>query len=267
MAVIKCTSLFQLTTNSSGASQGSRVAGWSEGLLFSGTASDAIDKFNNLCIGRAAMLATSAAIVGQRYQLIDPSGRTQTARNRYPGTLGSADVPQMGCTFTMQAQSSLNVRRFTFRGLPDQYAVEGEFKPDSVFVYAFALWRSRVAFFGFKCLNLGLATVPVTSIAADGTFVLQQPLAFIGNDYLHIRGATDVSGNVHNGRFHVQTATDSQHGKFDNWVGLATLGGNAKPDAYIFQTFNAATASTPTLTLRKAGRPFDQYRGRASVRR
>lgn len=266
MAIIKCISLFQLGTNPSGGSRGSRIGGWSESVLFSGVFADAVTRFNNYCEKRAAMLANSAAVVGQRYQLIDPEGRTQTAARRFQGTLGACDVPQMAVTFTVPASGSPNIRRFVLRGLPDGYAVEGEFAPTPAFDLAFGLWKTTLTYFGFQCLNLLATTVPVTSIAADGTFVLQKPIVFAPNDYLSISRARDVSGNTHNGRFHVQTMTDTQHGKFDDWVGLATLGGTARPDAYLFQGFNAPQASEPTLTLRKVGRPFTPYRGRASAR-
>lgn len=267
MATYKMTMLLELATNVGGASEGHRLAGWSEGVYAISTDfAAARASFQNLCQKRAALLGTGGSVVGQRYQLIDPTGRTQTEARIYKGSTLLTDAPQVALTFTVPAKNSPNVRRFTLRGAVDSIVVEGEYQPGpntpaklNAFVFALSGFR-------FRASNLQAPIVPIGSIAADGTFVLQQPLTYAVNDYLNVSRARNAQQQSFSGRFHVGIRTDAQNGKFSNWFNGATLGGTAQPDTTIYPEFDVAPNPTPKVVVRKVGRPFGGYRGRASTR-
>src|SRR4051812_2176397 len=93
----KYTAIFELSTNNSNTAQGHRVGGWSETVYYNGSVNAVnIAQFTNLCQRRARFLPASAAVVGQRYQNIDPVGGASTGSVRFPGNANYGnDVPQM----------------------------------------------------------------------------------------------------------------------------------------------------------------------------
>jgi hypothetical protein len=175
----------------------------------------------------------------------------------------------MALMFSMFSSTGLNARRFTLRGLPDEYVFEGEFKPTPAATSNFRTYCNRLKNFNMRATRKDTAGAPITSIATDGTFILQQALAFAANDYLNITGVKIIGGST-SGRFHVSTFTDNQHGKLSNWVAGAGIGGAAKLDEQFYPAFEdtAAAARWPNakVVVRKVGRPFGGYSGRASRR-
>lgn len=266
MATFKCTMLFTLATNRSNGSIGKRVAGWSESV-YSQTSDFAAlrTSFVNLCQKRAALLARGASIVGQRYQMIDPRGRATVNGQQFAGNYGDSDVPQMSLTFVVPSASSPNNRRFTLRGLSDIFVVEGEYKPSAFINQVIADFVAALATFRFRATNLTNEPVPISTIAGDGTFVLQQPLTFAVNDYLNV-SRVRVSGGTNSDRYHVSVATDTQHGKFSDWSLGAGTGGTARLDTIIYPLFDGTAQVDPVVVTRKVGRPINGYRGRASTR-
>jgi len=270
MSLFKCTALFSLVTNTDGTAKGNRQGGWSESVYFDGLEANLVSRFEALCARRALLLGTATDLIGQRYQKIDPVGRAVQGSKRFPGqNVLENDVPQMALMFNMFSTTGLNSRRFTLRGLPDEYVHQGEWKPTPSATSNFNQYCNALAPFSMKASRKDTAKAPLVSIAVDGTFILQQPLAFAANDYLTVSGAKVIGGTA-NGRFHVQTFTDTQHGKFSNWVSGASIGGEVKLDETFYPAFeNTATTGAfpnPKVVVRKVGRPFGGYVGRASRR-
>ena len=267
MATYKCTMILEQRTNLSNTAQGYRIGGWSEGVYAQEAEFGVLQtNFLELCRRRANLLSLGGAVVGQRYQLIDPSGRTVSTARRYPGINLDGDVPQMALTFVLSALSSPNVRRFVLRGTPDSVVFEGEYRPNATYPGFITAFVNELPNFRFRANNLQLTPVPLSSIAGDGTFVLQLPLTYAVNDYFNVSRAKNSSDQSFSGRFHVETKVDSQHGKFSNWPHGVTIGGTVKLDQIIYPIISAAGPISPKAIVRKVGRPLGGYRGRASAR-
>lgn len=267
MATYKCIAKFDLGTNRSGASSGRRIGGWTEGVYSQSSDFAALRvSFEELCRRRANLLPLGATIFGQRYQLIDPTGRTVSTTVIFPGSTWATDVPQMCLNFAVPAASTPNVRNFCLRGLPDTLVKEGEYLPDPDYSFALDVWKAQLAPFRFAASTLSNGPIAINSIAGDGTFVLQQPLTYAANDYLNVSRAKNSGGQSFNGRFWVKVRTDAQNGQFGNWPHGATLGGTVRLDDTIYPLFDSTATITPKVGQRKVGRPLNGYRGRASNR-
>jgi hypothetical protein len=265
MATFKCTIQMNLTTNLQGTAQGSRVGGWSESVYAQETEFATVKaNFETLCLYRAGLLSSGAAVVGQRYQLIDPTGRSTTTGRRFPGLGDISDVPQMAVAFKLASKTTPNARRFVLAGIPDQVAYEGEYKPYPNFSSNLALFVWGLRNFRFRASNLSTSRVPLSSVSSQGVFVLQQPLVYDVNDYLTVSRAEAGSGETISGRFHVKAKVDAQNGTFSLWPTTATVRGTVKPDEVFYPLLDERTVYSPQITVRKIGRPSGGYRGRAS---
>jgi len=268
MAVFKATMLLTLATNVSSGSSGKRIGGWSESWY------DVDDSLVNtqrfflrLCQKRAAMLPVGAAVIGQRYQAIDPVGGSVTSHRVYPGLQAANDVPQMSVQYSLPARATPNIRLVTLRGLPDDNAIEGEFKPTPEYQRALTAFNAEVDGWYFRGRNLQLDEIPVVSVAVDGTFVLGADLTFSAGTLLRFFKLKETSFDTTvSGLWRVNVRTDARHGTLYNWSSGQREGGGVRVEGIVYPQINGNVTVTPKVTVRKVGRPSDLYRGRASNR-
>lgn len=269
--MIRCTALFQLATNQGGTARGGpRLGGWSESWYLDVQPEVARTRFANLCSLRAALLPPSAVIVGQRYQLI--GGGSSTGAVRFPGTAGAEnDVPQMALLMTAAGAGVPNIRRFSLRGWPDAWVIEGELRPVFVALTALTTWQQRVVSdqFRFRARDLGTTIVKIASISTTGAFVLFEDLTFNVGDFLQIRRAYDQFGRLVSGRYQVATKADARQGTLRLWPPDSSVTNNGTATKYVVSFPLVATngINISRIVTRKVGRPFEQYRGRSSRRR
>jgi hypothetical protein len=263
----KYTMLFKLTTNRSSGSVGSHTGGWSESWY----SSDPINtqgkqSFRSLCQARAALLSQGGQIIGQRYQNIDPVGRSVAEGIVFNGGQGACDVPQLSVFYTLPCAGVPNVRRITLRGVPDAVCVEGEYVPIPAFRNALQRFNDALVdlLWQCRCRNLTAEKVPIVSIDTNGTFKLSQPLTFAPNDVVTVN-RVKIPGATLTQQVTIDSRVDAQNGKLFGWQNGATTGGTMQEKSIIYPTLLLATV-TPRATIRKVGRPGDAYRGRASSR-
>jgi hypothetical protein len=268
---VKCTALFQLATNTSDPTAvARRLGGWSESYYRpdADIGSTLITNFNTLCQRRAALLPSGAVIVGQRFQVVNPAGTSQTAARRYPGTAGTqADVPQMALLCRAPAQSAANIRPLILRGIPDARVVEGEYSPSSGFTTAiesFFSWLS--ANWQFHGRDLSANTVPIYSIDALGVATLEANTTAVLGSMVRVLRTTDVNKDQVGGRFRVSAAASSTQITLQGWTLGACKGGRLRVDADTYLTIGSPISISRVIT-RRVGRPFEQYRGRQSKKR
>lgn len=267
MAKFKMTAIFRQVTNTGGASQGNRIAGWSESLYReSNDFPLARAAFENWCNIRTFLLGSGASITGQRYELIDPEGRTQTASRVFRGTTILCDVPQAALTFTVPALSSPHVRRFTLRGCQDGLIVEGEYQPTPASTNAFALLVRAMNGFAIRVANLTAPFVAIMSVDATGNFVLASPLTFGVGDKVTVKNVKQGSQKVPTNDFFILARTDDRHGQFSNWTAGVCYEGAMRPQLVTYQQLDSTVTVTPQATVRKVGRPLSGYVGRAHKR-
>ena len=271
MPLSKFTMIFELSTNADGFSQSTRVGGWTESVYYNGAVSDIRkDFFRTLCTLRAALLPQSAAIVGQRYQNLDPRGGSATGGQRFNGNAAYGnDIPQMALLCSIGAVGATNIRRFELRGLPDELVHQGEYSPDGVYPglinnFVYALQRDSWYFVG---RDLSQPLVPMVSLASGGNFVLSQDLTFDIGNRVQILRTVDADGIQSGGFFYIATKASPRTGNIADWIGGDNVGGKMRLANNVTLLFDRASFAVERVVTRKVGRPFGGYSGRRSVRR
>ena len=276
MSTQKCTLLFNYASNS-GEESGvntltnaiTRTAGWSESWYLVNLSADEVRaRTVNLAQVRAALLPIGCAVVGQRYQTVDPVGPSQTGSVVFPGTAGTlADVPQMSLFYRLPASTGRNIRPVVLRGLPDARSVRGEYLPsdkyDKALASFFGVLRGQA--FCFRGRDLSKPELPIVAVIGH-TVSTQDAHGFTEGQMVRIlRTVDDDSGRKMGGVFQVRTPITTR--QFDiypdnNWD---TRGGRVRLEAAAY--FTIGVEGTPRVMVRKAGRAFFGYRGRQSNRR
>lgn len=267
---IKCTALFQLATNvSDPTATQRRLGGWSESIYSTQNDANFVQiLFQNWCQSRAALLPAGAAVVGQRYQKVDPAGISSTSARVYPGTAGTqADIPQMCLNMRAQGVGVRNIRGIQLRGIPDARVVEGEYSPSAAFEAALTALYNRFFDFNFRGRNLDSAQAPIFSIDVNGVYFTTVDNVFQLNNIIRVLRTTDSNKEQVGGRFRVSAVTSTRSGTLFGWNLGNCTGGRMRVEEIIYPGFLSGGISGRIITSKKVGRPFKQYRGRASRRR
>jgi hypothetical protein len=279
---VKCTALFQLATNVDFPNNPTRrLAGWSESWYFAGSSiQNAQSLFQGInlvggigipgwCSLRAAMLPGGAAIVGQRYQVVNPTGPSQVTGQLFPGSSGAtADIPQQAILIYVPALGANNIRRSTLRGIPDPIIVEGETAFTPAFTTALSSFFSFLQNFQFRARDLSQPTFTILNITAAGVVTCETPHTLQVGQMVRILRTRTADGDLIGGRFQV-SAIGPGNTVFTllNWTPAeATTGGKVRVDAIVFVPVNPAGCVAGRAVTRRVGRPFTQYRGRRSRR-
>jgi hypothetical protein len=267
MSFTKCTMLFELATNKTAGLSNNRIGGWSE-TWYRTTITGLKGAFETLCQARARLLPNGALVVGQRYQELVLGGGSQTASARYPGIGGNpADVPQMALLCRASAQGAPNRRGITLRGIPDAVVVQGEYAPTTNFTNDlqafFTLLKSNL--WRFRGKDLTATQVPLISISSAGLATTALAHSFSNGTVVRILRAAKLDKEVVSGLFTLGGAAPTGTTfTMPNWGPDATTGGLARLEGTVYPVVNEVNISR--VVVRKVGRPFSGYRGRASNR-
>lgn len=279
MPTVKCTMFMQLATNLSLPAEAQRrIGGWSETVYRTGgDVAGAIRALNgeerfagpDLCATRAQLLPTGAAIVGQRFQVIDPVGLAQSTSATFPGSSGlAADIPQMCLYCKVPAVGTPNIRKLFLRGIPDARVIEGEFQPLAGWRGIVQRYFTSLSGFAFRARDLTAPAARIISITPEGLVTTEDPHPFAINNMLRILRSLAADGNFGGGRFQVQNLGSSNVTfQLRGWDGGATVGGTARLDRIIYPAFDGNSATIGRIIVKKVGRPFGGYRGRVSNKR
>jgi len=277
---VKCTMLFQLATGTEQPNPSlRRIGGWSESFYFPGNDIQVADLYFNggpggppasWCELRAGLLPSSAQIVGQRYQIVDPVGRSQSLNKIWNGGSGlSCDVPQMALLTRLISATTPNTRMYIIRGIPDQMVIDGEYRPS--IAYRNAVNRLLVA-----CSQLAMKVKPIESprcsiATVDNTglitFNTQRPTS-TPFARIELRNVLSSNGTTINGNFATENLPSNPlQLKLLVWDGSNAHGGQAFIVSSNYPQFSSTGFTIGRVIVRKVGRPFVAFRGRASVRR
>jgi len=269
MAVVKCIALFQLqTTASQPNNPEKRLGGWSESW-YSATASSidaTIPIFQTWCQRRVGILSTGAAIVGQRYQIVSPAGAVASRNLRYPGLAGPADQPQAALLMKGISTNGRNRRLFTWRGIPDSQIVEGEYSGNGTFPAALQVLINNTGGWSMRARVLTATTYPLLQITSAGVFTTEVDHPFADGAMVRVLRSRDANGITVSGRFQVIAPITARTGTLFLWPTTATKGGSVRSDSVDYYQINAADISVLRAVVKKVGRPFTPYRGRATQR-
>jgi hypothetical protein len=248
--------------------------GWSEGHWLAGIVTSNSPKITALAQKRALLLPSQATIIGFRIATYSINGNkmfplgTSVGKFSYPGTPGRpTDLPQCALGFSCTMQGAPNSVRFNARCIPDLQLQFGEYQPDENykrFVTQFGTALTSNAY-GSIVRNLAAPSARVLNAAA-GNIALFSNIGGVKNqDYLRLnRVKTDTGENL-SGSFLITDINDIVYTLqgLGNKV-ITRSNGSARLDQ--IQFVNYATVNPSRAEVRKVGRSFEQYRGRASRR-
>jgi hypothetical protein len=272
----RTTFLMQITTAPPDLNDaGAHIAGWSESH-WSATAPDPASRgFGNLMRRRAALLPVQGRIVGYRIASYTFTGNRMlpgpvtTGHSQATGGSGQVtDVPQMALDCST-ATAGGNSSRFSLRGIPDSCVSGGEYNPLLTFKVALDSYFTLLVSQGYGLAGRDLTqpSFKVKSIAngiltTDGTVTL-----FPGVDYVRFRGVRDINGVAVSGAYQLGTSPAANQFLLQgfNTTIAVNNSGSARRDLINFYAYTEV--SPARITVRKVGRPFEQYRGRRSRRR
>ncbi len=282
----KCTALFTLTTEPVAGGRSPRTAGWSESIYATSEVAATVQEyFVRWCNARAGLLTKGAAIVGQRYQLVDPVRGSAPGTRVFQGAAGptgtsadpTQDYPALAAYFRVPVQGIVNRSRpFTLRGLPDAFVRGGEWYGGGLgagittgntalntFLELLDGWQHR-----YRAPSV--AGTPIFSATALGTVVFDTPHTYVVNDVLEAYRVVDTEGNTIQGEFMVLTVPTSHSVTLAGWPAdtVVSQRGQLRKVSFAYATFQEVPGTIiPRIISRKPGRPFDSFRGRASRRR
>ena len=261
MASVKATMLFQQTT------ERGRVGGWSETWYKDGTFTAVNTALKALCTARANLLPIDSEIIGQRVQI--PGGRAFTDNSIFPGQAAKKnDIPQMAAQCRILASNGVNAKIFSMRGVPDDLVVGGDLIPGAA-TPLYTAFGNRLGLDSWQIRSRDnqQPTAGIISIGIDGLFTLTNVIPFAVGDYLTLLHVKNTAGRAVTGNFYVKTVVNPTQGNFANWPGSAVIEvGKVRKLVYVFNNVDKSTFRLLRVMVRKVGRPFDLYRGRAPVR-
>jgi len=249
--------------------------GWSESHWANASGNITLTSIRQLANYRANLLSTSCAITGYRVQDYTLAGnklipnQSSTGRILFPGTSAeSINMPQDGLSLYLSTVDGPNVSRQVIRGLADSYIQAGEFTPVSGFLTRIQTYFTELTGSGWKFIgrNRSMPNARVNRIDA-GVVTLAGPIGGAANSsYIRLNRVRDDNGNPVIGTFLI-TAIAGNNYTVPGLAGVmvTTPSGTARIDE--LKIFPYSAGAIGRAVVRKVGRPFEQYRGRASKRR
>jgi hypothetical protein len=276
---IKCTLLIQLATGTVAPNPSlRRIGGWSESFYFPGTdMAAAIAQVNKttlsvplgLCNARGGLLPSSAQIIGQRFQQVTPRGASQSLNRLWDGGSGfDTDIPQMALLTRIPSVDGAHVRPYIIRGIPDALVVDGEFRPTADINLALTNLFRTLGLYSMRVVNRVAAPQQIASIDASGKIIFNavRPTIPVGG----IINLVDimVAGRTISGPFVVAAiGPESLALTITGWTYGVGLGGQGLQNSVSYLPLDGTKATVGRIIVKKVGRPFVGYRGRAWTRR
>lgn len=265
----KYTMLFEVTTGTDDGDSIRRTGGWTESVYWSGDFTPTTRRaFEQLCQRRAAFLTRSAKIVGQRYQQVNPKGKTVSGGAVYPGNTNyETDYPNKALLLKIPSRDTGNVSKKKVACIPDEYVRNGEYKPDAAFKAKVTIYMEALSAWQFYGVNLAPTTYPIFNIATDGVCNTTVVHTLTAGQMVYVSRAQTSSGVFVNGTYMVGAPVGAQTFKLLDWEASPTLGGTVAlkaPKSYYI--FDGENGHVNRVTTRKIGRPFTGFVGRVSKR-
>jgi len=266
----KLTMIFQGTTVPTSSSVTPRTCGWSESVYNSSLTAGTRTNFRNLMMARAALLAKNFSIVGQRYQVVLPTGGSSTGADQFPGTASAGTIDDGGdfpsvALFCKTSTVAANIRPTTIRGLPDEWVKGGEFSKTGARDGLLQAYFDQLTGWSMLGRNLAAPQLPIFSISDAGllSFTVDQAVSTPG--LVRISSSVDEDGIRRGGTFKALAQPTASSLTLQGWNYPETKGGilRVQTPGLIAMT---TTVVSRTIT-RKVGRPLFAFRGRRSKRR
>ena len=268
----------QVAAPSIGLTLKSHIGGWSETYYSAYSASIARQtiesgsfSFPGLIPARALLLPRTSLIIGYRLYTF-PGGKGSTYGFGAQGVLGyTTDTPQMGLLLSAADSTGTRTRRWTIRAIPDIFTQFGEFAPDNTYRQSLLNYFQALNNFYWAGQSLPVIDQVIQGCTTLGLCKVLPPVlgAFAPGNNVIIHRAKSPNGSTQKWKTRVAS--------IDGVTGDITVsppppvpltGGFLKLVATpVLLPFVASSIQVNRTVVKKIGRPFEQYRGRASKRR
>jgi hypothetical protein len=247
--------------------------GWSETFWWGGAAAPNLVG-STLVSTRATLLAKTCRIVAARVQQYDltnsiftPQGSISQLIQRQGNAAYAADLPQVALGLVATSAQGANSRRFTLRGIPDEMMQNGEYQPTPAYKGQLTAFINAVIgdAWSFPGLGLDQPAARISSTAA-GKVTVDDATPFAVGNYVTFLKCRDVNGKPVSGRFRV-TAKDVNTLTLDGLDPAIVTKNVGRLRRYAAGLLTINAIGIGRARVKKIGRPFDQYRGRASKKR
>lgn len=253
-----------------------RIGGWSESFYHDSTlASGQAEKvFDTLIGARAKLLPKQASIVAKRFQDVAADGRPGRAKVRLVYIRGNTaydtDVPNLAYVARVYAKNNKpNHRLLELRGFPDVMCVKGEASLDAPWQsFRDLYYQVLIDNFQFRGNILDGPTAHITSVSADGSVVTDEDFVnnLAGKKVTIVRALINgTRDDFFGGTFKVGAQPSLRLTTLLGYNGPACTKGTIR--AYGHDFFGIESIDSESVYTRKVGRPFYQYRGKASAKR
>lgn len=272
----KLSFLFQFATDpQAGANNRVHTAGWSESFWARNPKVSSDPEILALATKRARCLPKSASIIGIRIANYDIVGNKLKPTGSSSGKLlrsGNAgfdcDIPQMSVSVGISSADGPNLTKITLRGIPDTQVIGGEFSPTPAFKRNVEDYLDELIAKNWKFIGRDLS-LPVANIisVAGNVVTLTGPIGAVANtSYVRFLHAKADGGDPISGAY-LATAVAGNTITLAGYSGgnMGTPSGKMRVDA--IKVLSISDYSGSRVAVRKVGRPFENYRGRASKRR
>jgi len=245
-----------------------RTGGFSESVYYADLSARTRTDFYTLCATRANLLGRGGAVIGQRYQQVDPIGAAQSEKRVFRSTLNmTTDNPNMAIQIRSVASGLANIRRSHIHCIPDDIQVAGEYVTGTSWDLNYSLYRGTLSGWQFRARDLTLPRVLVKDITDAGVVTVLSDLAVGVNDLVTLYKVENADGGFVKGTFQVGAASTLRSFTLVNWKAGACTGGKAQKFVPIYPSITAAGTTLGTTSIRRVGAPFTRFRGRRSKRR
>jgi len=246
-----------------------RLGGWSESYYSPAYDAATLNLFGTLIQNRLGICPRGTSVTKFRVQQVDPTLAATLLKCNYsaPNTWLS-DVPQMA--LKMQFSPGLISGSFNreFRGLPDVQVTVGEYSPTAPFSAAVANFVKNLAnnVWHARRRDRTQTKYNILSIDATGNVVMTNPFIGIavGQQVQVIRTVNQQTGRRFGYFAQVQAVVDTQHFQIVGPKVKASGFGQMRFMAINYGQFTTPVLSSYQAVVRKVGRPFRSYSGRAS---
>lgn len=269
MPSTKLTMIFQVSTQPSGTNAIQRTAGWTESVYGGELTSALRNDFRKLQRARAAMLPAQAAIIGQRFQVVLPTGGSSTTAERFPGQVADANnessVPLPSDALLIKSATvAANSRNTILRCWPEVWQNGGEVISTSPVTTALANYFAELRGFAMLGRDLTSPREPIFDIEGT-TLSFGDPTILTVPGLVRISRAKDTAGVLRSATVKVTAALTSSTYTIAGWPYGDATGGQARDTTTAI--YAITNSSVSRLITRKVGRPLFVFRGRRSKRR
>jgi len=269
----KLTFIFQAATKAANpATARDHTGGWTESIWRPDVSTTA-DTIANISIARGRVLPEQMSIVGYRQQVyildgntLKPGGATTGLLNQ-PGVRGlPCDLPQIALQCALRTADAPNIGRLILRGIPDSQMQTGEYTPTAQFELDMKAFLATLV--GTQCRflgrNLSQPNVRIESITAN-VMTTDAPTGAGNGNFVRLLRVRDTFGRPVTGTFRCTNVVGNVHtlAGFDPNI-VVLNSGRARLD--LLQLFPISGGTTGRSRVKKIGRPFESFRGRASKR-